>query len=67
ILDNEGDPVVARVYLPGAKLVSTHLFNRMKESLEKMGKNTGNSNVYEFYKGQFLAFREAMLPEVYGK
>ena len=40
---------------------------RMNEAGKKQGENTDNGQVYEFYKGQFLAFREILEPEIYGK
>lgn len=36
---------------------------RMEESSELMGKNTDNAQLYEYHKGQFLAFREILKPE----
>ena len=39
----------------------------MTVASKQMGENTGNGQLYEFYKGQFLAFREIMYPETYGK
>lgn len=44
-----------------------YIENRMKEAGDKMGKHTDNGQLYEFYKGQFLAFREILKPEIYGK
>jgi len=40
---------------------------RMDEAGKKQGENTDNGQLYEFYKGQFLAFREILKPEIYGK
>jgi len=40
---------------------------RMDEASKKQGENTDNGQLYEFYKGQFLAFREILKPEIYGK
>ncbi len=44
-----------------------YIENRMKEAGDKMGKHTDNGQLYEFHKGQFLAFREILHPETYGK
>ena len=35
---------------------------RMKESSKLMGRNTDDGQLYEFHKGQFLAFREIIDP-----
>jgi len=40
---------------------------RMAVASKQMGENTGNGQLYEFYKGQFLAFREILQPEIYGR
>jgi len=40
---------------------------RMEEASKLMGDNTGNGQVYEYYKGRFLAFREILQPEIYDK
>jgi len=46
---------------------TSYIEKQMKEAGEKMGEHTDNGQLYEFYKGQFLAFREILQPEVYGK
>lgn len=33
---------------------------------KQMHESTHNGQLYEFYKGQFLAFREILYPETYG-
>jgi len=38
----------------------------MKEAGDKMHEHTGNGQLYEFYKGRFLAFREILYPNTYG-
>lgn len=40
---------------------------RMEEASKLMGENTDNGQVYEYYKGRFLAFREILHPDIYGK
>ena len=40
---------------------------RMEEASKLMGEHTGNGQAYEYYKGRFLAFREILKPEIYGK
>lgn len=40
---------------------------RMEEASKLMGEHTDNGQLYEFYKGRFLAFREILKPEIYGK
>ncbi len=44
-----------------------YIKNRMVIASKQMGENTDNGQLYEFYKGQFLAFREILQPEIYGK
>ena len=36
---------------------------RMEESGKLMHENTGNGQLYEYYKGQFLAFRQVVDPK----
>ena len=40
---------------------------RMDEASKLMSANTGIGSLYEYHKGQFLAFREILHPEIYGK
>ena len=40
---------------------------RMEEASKLMSEHTGNGQAYEYYKGRFLAFREILKPEIYGK
>ncbi len=44
-----------------------YIKNRMAIASKQMGENTDNGQLYEFYKGQFLAFREILQPEIYGR
>ena len=44
-----------------------YIERRMKEAGDLMGKHTDNGQLYEFHKGQFLAFREILHPEIYGR
>ncbi len=44
----------------------TYIKRRMKEAGDKMRENTSNGQLYEFYKGRFLAFREILYPDTYG-
>lgn len=44
-----------------------YIKRRMNEAGKLMGENTGNGSLYEYHKGQFLAFREIMYPDTYGK
>ncbi len=44
-----------------------YIENRMAIAGKQMGENTDNGQLYEFYKGQFLAFREILHPETYGR
>lgn len=43
-----------------------YIERRMKEAGDKMGENTDNGQVYEYYKGRMLAFREILHPDTYG-
>ena len=40
---------------------------RMAIAGTQMHESTHNGQLYEFYKGQFLAFREILEPETYGR
>ena len=43
-----------------------YIKTRMEQAGKKMGENTHNGQLYEYHKGQFLAFREILEPETYG-
>jgi len=43
-----------------------YIKTRMEEAGKKMGESTHNGPLYEYHKGQFLAFREILKPETYG-
>lgn len=45
----------------------SYIERRMKESGERMSANIQSAKLYEYYKGQFLAFREILEPEHYGR
>ncbi|HEC63960.1 MAG TPA: hypothetical protein ENI23_01555 [bacterium] len=44
-----------------------YIKSRMEEAGKLQGENTDNGQLYEFHKGQFLAFREVLDPEHYGR
>ena len=44
-----------------------YIKRRMNEAGKLMGESTGNGQLYEYHKGQFLAYREILYPDIYGK
>lgn len=43
-----------------------YIKKRMKFASERMSASVLSARLFEFHKGQFLAFREILEPEIYG-
>ena len=52
----------------GGILIANEEYIKLRMSIagDQMSASTSNAQLYEFYKGQFLAFREVLEPEIYG-